>query len=824
MTAKRIMIVEDEAVIAMDLRYHLEAFGYDVVATAVSGAQALERAEASEPDLVMMDIMIKGPFDGIATAEMLQETRRVPVVFLSANSDESTVRRARAAGAYGYLIKPFRPDEVRATIEVALVKAQMETQLRRSEQWFAKTLHCISDGVVATDPEGVVRFLNPVAERLTGWPHEHACGRPVSEVVCTVDETSRQPVDNPLVAALVARELVQSRDTSLLVARTGGEVPVDEGAAPIVDDENQLLGAVLVFRDISRRREAERALRESEERFHSAFDHAAVGIALVAMDGRVLQNNRSVAQLLGYGESELAGINLWRLSQPEDLDAELGALRALVNDEIPAFQMEKRFLRRDGAPVWTLLSVSLVREPDGSPLYCIVQTQDIGARKSAEQRLAQMARQDLLTGLANRAHLIDMAGHALALARRRDDSLGLLFIDLDGFKAINDTLGHKGGDHMLVVTAKRLRACVRDSDIVARWGGDEFVVVTPSASSDESLARVATNILEELSKPVEFAGEESRVTGSIGVAVFPRDGTQVANLVVSADNAMYQAKEMGKNQVCFAGRESAPALLQQTRLESQLRLAVDHGELRLHYQPVVHRGRIDSVEALVRWQHPQQGLLPPGDFIPLAEKSGLILPIGAWVLKTACAQARLWRAGSMPRLRMAVNISARQIRAPDFLSSIVDALAVAQLEPEALELELTESWLMSNFDHSVKMIDGLVSMGVQVTVDDFGTGYSSLAYLKRLRLNRLKIDRSFLAGIPGDSQGEAIVRAIFSLARELGLDIVAEGVETESQQRFLLDLGDLFLQGYRLYRPIAPEVLDQLFAGSASSGGAGDTQ
>ena len=812
MNKTRIMLVEDETIIAMDLAQRLESFGYEVVATAVSGAQAMQRIGAARPDLLIMDIMIKGPIDGIDTAIQVHHEHRVPVIFLSGNSDESTVARARAAGAYGYLVKPFRPEELRASIEVALVKANMEAQLRQSEQWFAKTLRCISDAVIATDDQGRVRLLNPVAERLTGWTQADARGRSIEEIVQTLDEHSQEPISNPVASALVNRSVAEVGDSTVMVARSGGQVAIEQGAAPIVDDEKTLMGAVMVFRDVTHRRATERALRLSEERFHSAFDHASIGMALVAMDGAILQTNASIAQMLGYSEADLLGMNLRALSYPDDLQDELSAVHSLVANEAPSVHLEKRYLHRSGRPLWMMLSLSLVRAPDESPLYCIVQMQDLTARREAEERLVQMAHQDLLTGLATRAHFIELAGQVVARARRRNEQFGLNFLDLDGFKSINDGHGHDAGDTVLSLTGKRLRECLRDSDIVGRWGGDEFIIIADLAGYREQLALVARKLADAVGQPMLIKGESLCVSASIGIAIYPRDGQTLTALVANADHAMYRAKELGKNQFCFVAENAAPAIMLQSRRESQLRHAVERDELRLHYQPVIYDGKIKSVEALVRWQHPEEGLLAPADFIPIAERSGLILPVGEWVLKTACAQALKWRRQFVPQLRVAVNVSPRQLRMPNFSRIVEDVLAATGLEPQGLELEITESLLMNNVQRSAQILATLADLGVQATMDDFGTGYSSLAYLTRLLLSRLKIDRSFMAGLPGDLEVEAIVRAIVSLAQELGLDVVVEGVETEAQRDYLLGLGDVSLQGFFLHRPMDTERMSALLA------------
>ena len=319
MLASRIMIVEDEGIVAMDIRSQLEGFGYEVVATAFSGGQAITLANEHKPDLVMMDIVLKGPMDGISAAEKIGETLRIPVIFLTAYSDPATLSRAQAIGAYGYLIKPFRPDELRASIEVALYKNMLERKLKDSEQWFAKTLHCISDAVIATDTESQVQFMNPVAEAATGWRLEQAQGKAIDELMTLLSESNRSELENPIPIALRSQSVVSLDSATMLVSRSGEELPIDDGAAPILDDDGTLLGAVLVFRDITERRQIENLLRESEERFHSAFDLAAIGMALVAVDGRFLQVNNSLCKIFGYSAEELVSSNLQMLAHEDEL-------------------------------------------------------------------------------------------------------------------------------------------------------------------------------------------------------------------------------------------------------------------------------------------------------------------------------------------------------------------------------------------------------------------------------------------------------------------------------------------------------------------------
>jgi len=681
MAGARIFITEDEGVIAMDLRRQLEAIGFEVVGTAASAEQAIAGVAATRPDLVLMDIVIKGPVDGITVAERLRDAYGVPVVFLTAYSDERTLSRAREVGAYGYLIKPLRGEDLRAAIEVALFKRRME-----------------------------------------------------------------------------------------------------------------------------------RALHESEARFRSAFDHAPIGMALLDAEARIVQANHALGAMLGRRADALAGLRLADFQHAEDAGSEAEPMARLAIGEIADFQLEQRLLDASGATVWVLLSVSAVRGEDGAPLHCIAQLQDVSERKRAEEELLRLAHFDPLTGLLNRAQMNDRLAGALALARRRNETLALLFIDLDGFKLVNDSLGHQAGDDLLREVAQRILGALRDSDVAARWGGDEFVVLAHDLQGTEAAARVAQKVIDAVAQPYAVRGLPVAMSASVGIALFPEHAENPVALMVRADNAMYRAKELGKNQYRFASPEASAEALRQLRLESSLRRALAQDELKLHYQPIYRAGRVAAVEALLRWESPEAGLVSPAEFMPLAEKSGLIVPIGAWVLRGACRQMKAWLAAGLAGVRIAVNLSARQFRDPELAATVAAALAESGLAAEALELEITESSVMSNPPAAAATLRELRRMGVHVTVDDFGTGHSSLAYLRRFPIGSLKIDRSFLQNVPGDADAEAIVVAILGLARSLKLEVVAEGVETAAQAAFLRSHGCDTLQGFLLCRPGLPEEIAGLLA------------
>jgi diguanylate cyclase (GGDEF)-like protein/PAS domain S-box-containing protein len=424
-----------------------------------------------------------------------------------------------------------------------------------------------------------------------------------------------------------------------------------------------------------------------------------------------------------------------------------------------------------------------------------------------QETLATMAYYDVLTGLPNRVLLLDRLRQAVIEAGRHERLVALLFLDLDRFKNINDTLGHEMGDLMLQNVAKRLQECVRPGDTVARPGGDEFIILLADVAHVDDVSRVAQKITDVFSLPFEIGGRELFMTCSIGISLYPFDDCDIETLYRNADAAMYHAKDEGRNNFQFYSAEMNSQSLKRLTLETALRRALERDEFRLYYQPQidVKTGRIIGAEALIRWQHPELGLVPPLEFIPLAEETGLIVPIGEWVLRTACTQARAWQDAGLVLSRVAVNLSARQFRQPLLLDMITAALRQTGLAPERLEIELTESLVMQNVNRTIEVLQGLKRMGVSVAVDDFGTGYSSLSYLQRLPIDAIKIDRSFIEHIPGNPDDAAIATAIIALAKSLELTVVAEGVETQEQLNFLRHHDCDTAQGYYFARPLPAE-------------------
>ncbi|MEW6372059.1 MAG: EAL domain-containing protein [Pseudomonadota bacterium] len=572
-----------------------------------------------------------------------------------------------------------------------------------------------------------------------------------------------------------------------------------------LDGEDLLL---LIAEDLTAPMRAKAALHDSEERFRIAFDHAAVGLAQAARDGRWLSANRKFQDIVGYSEEELKTMNFRDMSLDQELPASEAPLRMLLAGEIPSYAIEKRYVRKDGEPVWVNVAVSRMVSSRGDVNLMIV-VEDIARRKQYEHELRHMASHDVLTGLANRSLLMDRLDQALALAHRSGHQVAILFIDLDRFKTINDSLGHEAGDHVIIEAGRRLSSMVREGDTVARLGGDEFVVLMPDLDDAGGAAVLSAKLLEALLLPMNVLGNEFSPVGSIGISIYPRDGIDSNALLKNADAAMYRAKELGRGNFQFYTEEMNARTLDRLRLESGLRRALERHEFVLHYQPQIDlaTGVQVGVEALLRWCPPGSEPIAPAEFIPIAEETGLIVQIGAWVLRAACEQLVAWRDAGLPSMTVAVNLSARQFHQQNLVQLVGQILAETGCDAAQLELEITESVVMADPVGATATLQELSDMGVSLSIDDFGTGHSSLSYLKRFPIHALKIDRSFVRDLTTDADDAAIVCAVIALAHTMQLKVIAEGVETEEQLAFLREHRCDQFQGYFFSPPVSAERL-----------------
>ena len=571
-----------------------------------------------------------------------------------------------------------------------------------------------------------------------------------------------------------------------------------EGVAPV---------RVWSFRDVTARFAAEAALRDSELRYRLLFEQNAAGVCVMNAAGRIVDCNTTFAKLLGYPKAEIVGMSARDLYvRPVEHDE----LMILLGDSSNLNSVEVEMKRKGTDTVWLLQSLILVGNHESAVVHATVV--DISDRKLAEEQIEFHAYHDVLTNLPNRKLFADRLRQNMTHSRRSGRALAVMFIDIDHFKSINDTLGHTSGDELLLEMSYRLRHCVREEDTVARLGGDEFTIILAELRHPEDAANVAQKVLRAVQVPLTLGGMQIEVTASIGIALYPTDGADPETLLRNADSALYRAKESGRNNYQLCTNEMKLRAMDRLSLEARLRRAVSEGHLVLFYQPQVNllTGRIVAVEALIRWNDPDRGLVEPAEFIPIAEESRLIIPIGEWVLRTACRDMKEWQNMGIAPARVAVNLSAKQFQQHDLVDIVQNAISAAGLQPSSLEVEITETTAMQNAEVSTGIMRDLRALGVSIAIDDFGTGYSSLSYLKGFPLSAVKIDRAFVDDLPNDESDVAIVSAVLGIARSLRLRVVAEGVETAEQFAFLRRIECDEAQGYYFSRPGTADDITRL--------------
>jgi diguanylate cyclase (GGDEF)-like protein/PAS domain S-box-containing protein len=684
MPTERIFLAEDDKAIAATITASLESLGYTLAGQAEDGETALQKIEETQPDLVLMEIRLKGQVDGIEAAKQIRNTYDIPVIFLSAHADTLTLKTAMTAQAYGLMIKPFEEGELKTNISMALYKHDMERKLRESEERYALALRASNDGL---------------------W------------------------------------------------------------------DWN---------------------LKTNEIYFSPRWK-----------------------EMLGYGEDEIgADPNEWfKLVHPDDRKRVQADLVSHLKGLTSHFECEYRIQQADASHLWVLSRGLVVRDTSGLPYRMAGSQSDITARKLAEERLAHDAVHDALTGLPNRILFQDRLQNRLERTKRNpDDLFAVMFIDLDRFKLVNDSLGHSFGDQLLVTVAKRLQQCLRPQDTISRLSGDEFAILLDVVKDLGDVQRVADRIKGQLKTTTALGSIERSPTASIGIVLFNKEYSTAEELLRDADSAMYYAKAMGGDQYQIFDNAMHISAIELIRLEGELKRAVERREWLIHYQPIISlgSGKLVGAEALVRWSHPRRGVLPPHEFIHVAEETGLILPIGEYVLRSACQQVMVWREAGHPNFWVSVNISGRQFQDKTLVAKVAKTLVETGLPGNGLRLEITESIAVRDREYTIKIMNELNALGVHTSLDDFGTGYSSLSYLKQFPLKVLKIDQSFVQDIRHNPKNESLITAIISMARSLGLEVVAEGVEKDEQLAFLRDQLCDGVQGFLLSHPVPGEELGKM--------------
>lgn len=570
--------------------------------------------------------------------------------------------------------------------------------------------------------------------------------------------------------------------------------------------QNKIESVTLTCLDISINYELEKALKEVQRHYLLLAEHSTDLITKYTPDGICRYASPATSKVLGYRPDELIGKVVFELFHPNDQKSKRRIASKLLSDS-GSDAISYRVQHKDDHYIWLETRTTAINDPEtGEIIEIVAVSRDITERKESEERLLYLANYDSLTGLPNRALFRDRLRRAIVRAQRNSTKVALLFLDLDRFKMINDSLGHHAGDQLLRGVSRRLKQHAREGDTIARLGGDEFTVILEGVKSADDSAIVAEKILELMQTPFRLDGHEVVVTPSIGITLFPDDAGDMRSLLKNADTAMYRSKEMGRNGFQFYTSDMNAKAYELLMLENNLRHAMERDEFRLHYQPQIdlHSQGVIGMEALLRWEHPEQGLVQPEVFIPYAEETGLIIQIGQCVLRTACEEAKKWVDAGLPT-RVAVNLSMYQFVEKDFVSHVALALEETQLPPHLLELEITESFLAHNVEQAAHTLKQLHDLGVHLSVDDFGTGYSSLSYLKRFPLNTLKIDQSFVKDINTDADSATIAEAIIGLGKNLGLNVIAEGVEKEEQVFFLRNRGCDLVQGFLISHPMSSD-------------------
>ena len=671
--------------------------------------------------------------------------------------------------------------------------AHFEGMIYRCRVDYAWSIEFVSRGCQALTGHGVDDFLN-------GNVH-------FEELV--------HPDDRTTVRNVVYRALQNNRRYSIeyrIVRADGAERWVWEHGTGIRNQQGICIALEGFVQDITHRHEAEQALHEAERRYRSIFENTVEGIFQSTPDKGYLAVNPALAHIYGYDSPQQMIETLRDIEHQLYVDPERrGAFLRQMSENGQVLNFESQVRQRNGNVIWISENARTVRGVGGEILFYEGTVVDITERKVYEARIRHQATHDSLTGLPNRNLLSDRLQQAIHHAQRNGDIAAVAFIDLDHFKFINDSLGHPVGDELLKVVAARLKSCMRATDTVARQGGDEFVLVLSNQKNLEGVTDTIRRIIAVIAEPSTVNELELHVTCSVGISVYPADGHDADTLLRNADSAMYKAKELGRNNFEYFAAEMNMHATQRLEMLTSLRHAVANEEFVLHYQPKIDlaSGKIVGAEALVRWCSPARGMVSPGFFIPLAEESGLIIAIGEWVLRTACAQNVAWQKAGHPSIPISVNLSPRQLVREDIVDLVAEVLRESGLAPHYLELEITETVVMRDVDKSLVTLKKLKELGVKISIDDFGTGYSSLNYLKRFPVDTLKIDRSFVSDIATDQDDAAIVKAVISLAHILNLRVVAEGVEAEEQHRFLLENGCDEVQGYHFGKPIPVDVFAQ---------------
>ncbi len=813
----RALLIEDNPGDARLIQETLrDADGFDCsLQTADRLAAGLELLQPGKFDVVVLDLSLPDSSGYETYLRLHSYAPHIPVVLLTGLDDEELGARAVRDGAQDYLVKGSLDSSMLArALRYAVERKRFADALRQSELLFEKMFSSLMDAVFLVETRSSkILNCNPAVVVTFGFQPSELIGKPSNVVFCP----NGQPRDDTMCSFGKNGHKPGSLHESVAYRKDGSSFHAEYSYVQLSDEISQASIWVVIVRDISARKQAEETLRESQERYELAMRGANDGLWDWNIKTDQVFYSPRWKRMLGYAEHEIGSSpdEWFGRIPPDEREIVRVALTAHLNGHSPHFELEHRMLHRDGSQRWVLVRGLAVRDSSNIAYRMAGSQTDITARKNAEAQLVHDAFHDQLTGLPNRALFMDRLGRTIEHTRRRDKYLfAVLFLDLDRFKIINDSLGHRVGDRLLVEIARSLQTCLRAGDTVARLGGDEFVILLEDISDVNDATRIAKRIQKTLSQPFQVDQHMVFTSASIGVVLSTVGYETQEDVLRDADIAMYQAKLMGKAQYVVFDTAMRSRAIARLELENELRHALVRRELELHYQPIVSLKdeKIIGFEALLRWQHPARGYIPPLEFIPIAEETGLIFEIGAWILREACTQMRRWQQscpGCMP-IKINVNISQRQFNQTELVALVRQVLDETGLDPSSLNLEITENMLMDNAEAMIARLEQLRALGVGLHIDDFGTGYSSLSYLQRFPIDTLKIDYSFIKRIGTNGDGAEIVRTILLLARELGIDAIAEGVETKNQMEQLRLLECDYGQGYFIAEPMQSRLVTGL--------------
>ncbi|MEE4358935.1 MAG: EAL domain-containing protein [Desulfococcaceae bacterium] len=783
-------------------------------------SDVLARLGREVADVVLLDLTLPDGQGIEAFDQVFQSAPNALILVLAGANDEETARQAVQHGAYDYLAKGnVDPHWLSRALRYVVEHRAARDALRDSEARFRAMSDASPLGIFVSDEQGSCVYTNAAYHKISGLTFEQNQGKNWSIAI--------HPEDRQRVLAEWNRAVQDHSpfQTEFRFLREDGRIVWTRITRAAMRDGMEPNGHVQTVEDISERKSMDFVLRAAEEALFEEKERAqvtlnSIGDAVLTTDiqGNVTYLNLVAETMTGWSCEDALGRPISEVFRIIDVSTRQSAvspaLRAIREDSIVGLAADCVLIRRDGSESSIEDSAAPIHNRDGRVAGAVIVFHDVSQSRAMTQKMSHMARHDFLTGLPNRALLTERIAQSIRLARRHRKRVGLLFLDLDFFKHINDSLGHAVGDRLLQSVGERLTGCVRSSDTVCRQGGDEFVILLSEMEHPQDAADVAEKLLAAFLMPHRIGVHELHVTLSIGISVYPDDSISVETVMQNADTAMYHAKTSGRNNFRFFMADMNTRAVRRLFIESSLRRALDQGEFLLHYQPQIDiaTGGMTGAEALIRWMDPDLGLVGPMKFVPIAEECGLIVPIGQWVLREVCRQVREWLDSGLRAVPVAVNISALECRHKSFSDGVALILKETGLPPHYLELELTESILMHDAESSMSVLESLRAMGVKIAIDDFGTGYSSLSYLKRFPISSLKIDRSFVCDMTSDPSDATIVSAVIGMGRNLRLRIIAEGVETQEQLVFLqthhCDEG----QGFHFSHPLAADEFAQLLA------------